>query len=59
MKERKKRMKDALETREKTGGRCYVGYDNLKLFDGINKKKQTNARILPWPSHRLQQWVCV
>lgn len=43
---------------KKTGGVCSVRYDNLKLFDGINKKTP-NARILPWPSHRLQNWVCV
>ena len=55
---KKRRKKDSLAGRERTGGGCCVGYDNLKLFDGITTKKP-NARILPWPSHRLQQWVCV
>lgn len=40
--ERIKKRKDTLERREKTGGGCCVAYDNLKLFDGINKKKKKN-----------------
>lgn len=37
-----KKKNDTLERREKTGGGCCVAYDNLKLFDGINKKKKKN-----------------
>lgn len=39
MKERQKERKMLLRREKKTGGGCCVVYDNLKLFDGINKKK--------------------
>lgn len=64
--EKKKRKKGEKNRKKKqvvvvVAGWC-VPYNNLNLFHGIKKKKKKskpNARILPWPSHRLQQWACV